>query len=217
MIGNRIGAILFMMLAWVMQLFAQDFLSTETVTLKNSRFSASVEFPIEGAPEVVSGVMQWMGEILGAKMGEGGNFHGMLQAANDAFSASSSGERHVLIERSYEDSGCVTFESMVTDKDGSTVRTADCASFSKRDGHRITMDEIFDCDMQTVKRLMWEYRDELPMEADGPEGMRPLQAGFIDGWVVVIGPARGYKGAPYMLRYEEIEEYLKTSEKGYYE
>ncbi len=211
-------ALVFIMTAWAENSYAQDVLSTDTVTLKDSHFSASVEFPTEGEPDVVNGVMQWIGDVLDADEANGTSFHGLLRAGSDAFAASGrGGDRRVVIERSYEDQGCVTFESMVTDKAGETLRTADCASFSKRDGHRITLDEIFDCDLQMVKQLMWDYRDELPMDVEGPDGMRPVQAGFIDGWVVVIGPARGYKGAPYRLRYEEIEQYLKTSLGGYYD
>ena len=43
-----------------------------------------------------------------------------------------------------------------------------------------------------------------------------VNAGFIDGWVIVIGQARHYTGAPYRLRYEEIVSFLHTGEGGYF-
>ena len=210
-----------MMLAGMMAMpllaSAQDFFSTRTVTKKTGRFSASVEFPTEGPREAVDSVLQWMKAVMGVRSCASNDFNTILQVAADSFAVSGNGtSRSVKIERSYEDSGCVTFETMVTDKGGDTWHTADCASFSKADGHRITLKEIFACDMPTIQRLMWQYKGDLPMEADGPEGLHPQAAGFTDGWVVVIGNARRYHGTPFRLRYEEIESSLHSNFGGYY-
>ena len=199
----------------------QEFLSTLTVNYKKDgkslAYSASVEFPTGGDAQVVSSVLAWITEVLEVE----GDFHRdwdrMLRVSCDSFLTSGmQSKRSVEIERSYEDNDCVTFEAMVTDKSEETWRWADCASFSKRDGHRIQLDEIFDCDEEDIKRLMWEYRGDLPVDADGPEDLIPVNGGFTDGWVVVIGPARHYTGAPFRLRYEEITDFLHTNEGGYY-
>ena len=200
---------------------AQDFLSTRTVTFnksgKGSSFKASVEFPTEGDARVVSSVMKWIGFVLDTETDFKRDYQRMLQASCDTFTMSGQGgDRSIVIERSYEDANCVTFESMVTDKGSETWRWADCASFSKRDGHRIRLDEIFRCDISDIQQLMWAYRGDLPMSVDSPEELVPVNAGFIDGWVIVIGQAYHYTGAPYRLRYEEIDSYLHTGDGGYY-
>lgn len=205
------------LLALPAMVWSQDFFSTRTVTKKTGRFSASVEFPTEGPSAAMDSVLSWIKAVVGAPGCSSNDFSTILQAAADNFaSGEGGGNRTVLIERAYEDGGCVTFESMVTDKGSDTWRTADCASFSKSDGHRITIGEIFSCDMDGLRRLMWQYKGDLSLDAEGPEGLQPIAAGFIDGWVVVIGNARKYHGAPYRLRYEEIEDCLRTNPGGYY-
>jgi len=200
---------------------AQDFLTTHEVNYKQGGkdigWSASVEFPTGGDTRVVASVMKWIGEVLEVDGDYRRDFDRMLRAACDTFmTGGMQGERRVTVERSYEDNTCVTFEALVTDKGDETWRWADCASFSKRDGHRIQLDEIFDCAEHDIQRLMWHYRGDLPLDADGPDDLIPVNAGFVDGWVVVIGPARHYTGAPFRLRYEEIVDFLYTSEGGYY-
>lgn len=204
-----------------MTVMGQDFLSTRVVNYKQGgkdlSWDASVEFPTDGDTRVVASVVGWIGEVLEVE----GDFHRdwdrMLRTACDSFLTSGMQcQRSVSVERSYEDNDCVTFEAMVTDKGDETWRWADCASFSKRDGHRIQLDEIFDCDESDIQRLMWAYRGDLPLDADGPEDLIPVNAGFVDGWVVVIGPARHYTGAPFRLRYEEIVDFLYTNEGGYF-
>ena len=196
---------------------AQSFLTTRTVTLKQSAWNASVEFPTSGDEAVVEGVLRWIADVLEIEYRRRADFASQLQASCDSFMAErQSFTRSVVVERSYEDGGCVTFEALVTDSGNEKWRWADCASFSKRDGHRIRIDEIFNCDTSDICRLMWEYRGDLALDADGPEDLVPANAGFVDGWVVVIGPALNYTGAPFRLRYEDILPYLRTSENGYF-
>ena len=171
----------------------------------------------EGDARVVSSVRKRIGFVLDTETDFKRDYQRMLQASCDTFTMSGQGgDRSIVIERSYEDANCVTFESMVTDKGSETWRWADCASFSKRDGHRIRLDEIFRCDISDIQQLMWAYRGDLPMSVDSPEELVPVNAGFIDGWVIVIGQAYHYTGAPYRLRYEEIDSYLHTGDGGYY-
>ncbi len=211
------AVILILMTACPDRLGAQNFISTHTSTLKKNGWSASVEFPIRGDEAVVSNVMQWIANVLDIEYKRRTGFEAMLQQSYSVFSESGqSFNRSVEVERTYEDEGCVTFEAMVTDTGNEKWRWADCASFSKRDGHRIQLGEIFKCDTSDICRLMWEYSGDLPLDAEGPEDLVPANAGFVDGWVVVIGPAKNYTGAPFRLRYEEILPYLRTSENGYF-
>ena len=46
------------------------------------------------------------------------------------------------------------------------------------------------------------------MEVSSPDALYVGDVAFIDGWVIVIGPARGTSGAEYRLRYPEIEKWL---------
>ena len=46
------------------------------------------------------------------------------------------------------------------------------------------------------------------MEVSSPDALYVGDVAFIDGWVIVIGPARGTSGAQYRLRYPEIEKWL---------
>ena len=217
----RFFTIVFMLLFCIQGVDGQDFLTTRNVTLKKSSkgmsYEANVEFPTEGDARVVSGVVEWLGGILDTDDDFGRDYQRMLLASSDSFFLSGQGgNRTILVERTYEDGHVVTFESMVTDKNGEVWRWADCASFSKRDGHRITVDEIFQCDEEQIQRLMWEYRGDLPLDASGPDQLIAVNAGYIDGWVIVIGPAHHYRGAPFRLRYEEIEQYLNFNQNGYY-
>ena len=132
------------------------------------------------------------------------------------FSDGNSGSRSVEIYRGYEDEDCVTFESMVKDKDTETWTSADCATFSKKDGHRLSVAEIFKCDEQQIKSLMWRYKGNLQTGVQKPEELVIGNAGYIDGWVIVIGPADHCLGAEYRLRYPEIEPYLRLGKNGRY-
>ena len=54
------------------------------------------------------------------------------------------------------------------------------------------------------------------MEVGKADDLYVGDMGFIDGWVVVIGPAHNYTGAAYKIRYQEAEPYLKHYAGGYY-
>ena len=200
---------------------AQDFLSTREYKVKGSAgkasFEATVEFPTEGAKQVREHVAAWLCETLEIEGQFTDNGQRLLQCACDSFLQSGQHwKRSVTVERSYEDAHCVTFQSWIKDVDKETWKTADCATFSKKDGHRIQIDEIFKCSEEELKNLMWEYRGDLELDAGCPEDLYPLNAGFVDGWVVVIAPAHHQMGAEFLLRYLEILPALRTSQEGYF-
>lgn len=200
---------------------AQDFINTREYKVKKSAgkvaFDATVEFPIEGPRCVLEGVTAWLAETFEVEGDFTGNGQRLLQCACDSFmNSGQKWKRTVVVERSYEDAHCTTFQSWIKDVDSETWKTADCASFSKKDGHRIQLNEIFKCSEEELKELMWEYQGDLELDTDNPADLYPLNAGFIDGWIVVIAPAHHQMGAEFRLRYLEVLSALRTSEEGYY-
>jgi hypothetical protein len=183
-------------------------------------FSANVDFPVEGKAVAVKSVKAWICEMLEvdapAHIDEA-NFEQLLQKSFEGYKQEAErGSRRIDIYRSYEDGQVVTYQAEVTDKDSTTWRSDDCASFSKADGHRIQAKEIFNCSESKVKELMWRFRGDLKMGVSKPKDLIVGNAGYIDGWIVVIGPAEGYTGAAYRIRYQVAEPYLKGKRSGEY-
>lgn len=189
------------------------------------RYEASVDFPVGGGMEVMAAAKEWIGEMLeaDATMAEqdvsgmsADDFGRLLDAVAADYVKTGEGRREVSITWLYEDPTCVSYEAVVTDRDSVAWTTSSVATFSKRDGHRITPDEVFSCDEKQIKRLMWQYRGDLQMEVSSPDALYVGDVAFIDGWVIVIGPARGTSGAEYRLRYPEIEKWLIPAKDGGY-
>ena len=200
------------------------FFDTQSFSLKrihgDCAFTAKVEFPVSGCTAAVDSARHWICDVLGVDVParfDVTDFGSLLQlSCEQYFSDGNSGSRSVEIYRGYEDEDCVTFESMVKDKDTETWTSADCATFSKKDGHRLSVAEIFKCDEQQIKSLMWRYKGNLQTGVQKPEDLVIGNAGYIDGWVIVIGPADHCLGAEYRLRYPEIEPYLRLGKNGRY-
>ena len=189
------------------------------------RYEASVDFPVGGGREVMAAAKEWIGEMLeaDATMAEqdvsgmsADDFGRLLGAVAADYVKTGDGHREVSITWLYEDPTCVSYEAVVTDRDSVAWTTSSVATFSKRDGHRVTPDEVFSCDEKQIKRLMWQYRGDLQMEVSSPDALYVGDVAFIDGWVIVIGPARGTSGAEYRLRYPEIEKWLIPAKDGGY-
>lgn len=189
------------------------------------RYEASVDFPVGGGMEVMAAAKEWIGEMLeaDATMAEqdvsgmsADDFGRLLEAVAADYVKTGDGHREVNITWLYEDPTCVSYEAVVTDRDSVAWTTSSVATFSKQDGHRITPEEVFSCDEKQIKRLMWQYRGDLQMEVSSPDALYVGDVAFIDGWVIVIGPARGTSGAEYRLRYPEIEKWLIPAKDGGY-
>lgn len=189
------------------------------------RYEASVDFPVGGGMEVMAAAKEWIGEMLeaDATMAEqdvsgmsADDFGRLLEAVAADYVKTGDGHREVNITWLYEDPTCVSYEAVVTDRDSVAWTTSSVATFSKRDGHRITPEEVFSCDEKQIKRLMWQYRGDLQMEVSSPDALYVGDVAFIDGWVIVIGPAKGTSGAEYRLRYPEIEKWLIPAKDGGY-
>ena len=166
-------------------------------------YAVKVDFPVDGEAHALDSVKAWICDILDVdepqELDEA-NFENVMQQSYDTFLKEDSGmSRRVEIVRSYEDEEIVTYQSQVVDRDMATWWDEDCASPERK-----------------IKQLMWQFRGDLPVGVSGPDELVVGDAGYIDGWVVVIGPARGYTGAAYRIRYQVAEPYLQGKRTGGY-
>ena len=202
---------------------AQEYFDVVTMECRENRdgreYKASVDFPVGGSEAVMRAAKQWIGDILeldGVEDATADGFRTALDTAAKTWQNEvQGGNRTVSITWLYEDPSCVTFESVVSDRDSISWTTSDIATFSKRDGHRITSQETFRCDERQIKRLMWQSRGTLPMEVSNADALYVGDVGFIDGWVIVIGPARNTSGAEFRIRYSDAEQWLNEGREGY--
>lgn len=178
----------------------------------DTSFEARVDMPVGGGDAVMASVRKWMEEVLDTEVSldvPPSGFEGALRKVGGEWIRNDgAGQHRVEITWLYEDPTCVSYDAVITDRDSVVWTTSFVASFSKRDGHRVTVKEVFGCDERQIKRLMWKYRGDLPMEVSSPDGLYVGDVAFVDGWVIVTGPARGTSGAEYRLRYPEIEQWL---------
>lgn len=217
----RFPIFLILLLGSLPVIASKEFTTTRLYKAKEGRYAAIIEYPVSGSAVAVAGIRRWIDDVLElddsslALRDDDANVR--LQRSREQYvEACETGKRTVEIVRSYEDEDCVTFESTVTDVDSVTWRTCDCATFSKVDGHRLTVGEIFNCSERQIKILMWQWRDDLQLEVASPDDLVVGHVGFTDGWIVVIGPASHYTGAPFRIRYQAAEPYLKGRRTGGY-
>lgn len=204
---------------------AQSFFVTKNISCNQkgsgkASYSAKIEFPVDGDARVLNNVREWICDILEVecpKRLDEDAFRALLMDVSGKFLFEVEDmSRQIEVERCFEDENCVTFEATIVDVDSEKWTSQDCATFSKRDGHRLQVNEIFNCNEDKIKELMWEYRGDLPMEVGCAEELVVGNVGFIDGWIIVIGPAHHYTGAAYRIRYEEVEQYIKKGISGGY-
>ncbi|MBQ6653894.1 MAG: hypothetical protein IJM81_11020 [Prevotella sp.] len=208
------------------QLQAQEYFDVQTFSCKEtlgaSSYRANVDVPTEGDRATVRSVKKWICEMLEVPVPanpDQADFPRLIdRSCKEYLKHADRSARKVEIVWSFEDPTCVTFMATISDKDSVMWTTTDCASFSKADGHRIRVDEIFTCDELQIKRLMWDARDDLKLDAHRAESLFVGDAGFVDGAIVVIGPAQNSGGAPFVIPYPDAEPYLRKSPNatGYY-
>lgn len=222
---NMRKTILYTFLAMIpVGLRAGDFIEVMTASVNEARgdcsYSASVDIPVAGDGAVIHAAKLWICDAIGIDTPnniDNADFATLLrQGAMEYLSDDTGTSRTVEITWAYEDPTCVTFTMHTADRDSVDWTTDDVASFSKTDGHRITPDEIFSCDEQQIKRLMWTARTDFTIQVRSADELYVGNAGYIDGWVLVIGPAQQSNGTTYRLRYEQIEKNLRIGSEGYY-
>lgn len=216
-----------------LRLSAENFFVTKDISVaKNSNgmsYSVKVDFPIDGSNKAISEIRKWICECVceydnmpeSPQDLDSKEFQNFL---NDCsllyFGSNSKGCREKIeIYRSYEDEEIVTYEMETYSCEGSDKdawRDDDCVSVSKKDGHRIQADEVFNCGENKIKQLMWQWRGELPVSGLTEKELVVGNVAYTDGWIVVIGPANGYTGAAYRIRYQAAEPFLKGNKNGDY-
>ena len=220
------------LLVWLLALLpavvrGEDFFDVRTFNYQRQEggvtLQAEIDFPTAGTAGSVREVRRWICELLGVDEGVDVtevNFGKILQQACDGmFGDMESGRHSLQVKWTFEDPEIVTFESAVIDDDGERWTSEDVVSVSKKDGHRIQAGEIFKCGEEQIKQLMWDSRGKLQMEVGKASDLYVGDAGFIDGWIVVIGPAARHTGAAYRIRYATAVPYLRGGNRGgdYYE
>lgn len=204
---------------------AQNYFDVMSLTCTEKQgstvYNAAVDFPVGGDAAVIRNAKEWIGEVLMSDIDmpevsmsgiSTDDFGKLLDAlAKDFVKNNEGSRRRIEITWMYEDPTCVTYEATTTDRDSVDWSTTSVACFSKQDGHRVTANEIFNCDEAQIKRLMWRYRGNQTMEVAKADDLYVGDCGYIDGWVLVVGPAQGTSGAAYRLRYPEIEQWLKKA------
>lgn len=224
MIKNKVAGFLFLLLLAPLAVSGADFFTTSGFKFVQRRgsvsYAAEVDFPVTGAAAALRSVKSWICDILEVEEParlEKGDFQALLQRSFEGFlGVADICSRRIEIERRYEDADVVTFAALVVDKDSATWRSEDYATFSKVDGHRIQVDEVFRCSEKKIKELMWKWRGNVPVDVSSADGLVVGDVAFLDGWVVVIGPAQGYTGAAYLIRYQDAEPYLQGKPGGRY-
>lgn len=227
-------SVLFLLIALTMPVWAssENFFVTSSLSLSRHEhgmsYSVKVDFPEMGNNKAVAEIKRWICECLAEWTSVPANpqsmdvddFREFLDSCGAQYFANNSdGQREQIeIYRSYEDEEVVSYQFDWTSTDGSEERSRDqdCVSVSKKDGHRIQANEIFKCGEDKIKELMWEWRDDLPVEGLTPKDLVVGDVAFIDGWILVIGPANGYLGAAYRIRYQAAAPYLRAGKHGDY-
>ena len=216
-----------------LQMSAENFFVTKKMELARRSdgmsYSVTADFPLQGNDKAVAEIKKWMCERLceydsvpdNAKDLDEEEFKSLLENCCQLYFANNSRGCREEIElfRSYEDEDLVTYQLKFAswDKpDGDSWKDEDCVSVSKTDGHRIQANEVFKCNDAKIKELMWEWRDDLPVEDMSVNDLVIGDVAYIDGWILVIGPANGYTGATYKIRYQAAEPYLKLGKNGDY-
>lgn len=221
------------LLLFSLHISAENFFVTTKVELSRRddgmSYSVSADFPKQGNDKAVAEIKKWMCERLceydsvpaDAQNLDEDSFKELLSnCCRLYFENNSSGCREEIeLFRSYEDEDLVTYQLKFAswDKpDGDSWKDEDCVSVSKVDGHRIQANEVFKCNDDKIKELMWQWRGDLPVEDMSPADLIVGDVAYIDGWILVIGPANGYTGATYRIRYQAAEPYLKLGKNGDY-
>ena len=132
------------------------FSTTQMVSFQRQRYQVSVEFPLEGEAEAVRSIRNWINDVVGVEDEQASDERTFLQVLErsyqDYLKTNPEGSRHIEIYRAYEDEDCVTFQSVITDQDSVVWKTCDCATFGKKDGHRLKVNEIFNCSEERIKQ-----------------------------------------------------------------
>lgn len=232
-IDMKKASVLFLLFVLVLPSWAssEDFFLTSAVNISRREhgmsYSVKVDFPVQGNSKAMYEIKRWICERLSEWVDTPAspqnmdveNFKVFLDSCSlQYFTNNSAGQKErIEIYRSYEDEEVVTYEfDWASENSVVRSRDQDCVSVSKADGHRIQANEIFKCGEDEIKQLMWEWRGDLPVEGLSPKDLVVGDMAFIDGWIIVIGPANGYLGAEYRIRYQAAAPYLRAGKHGDY-
>lgn len=108
----------------------------------------------------------------------------------------------------------VTYNAFFGHALSDVVCKMDIATFDRNDGHRLTIKEIFKCDDNTIKKLMYDNRPkEFPFGLSSANDITIVNAGINRKTIDVTGTILSGSTAVYQIPFEDAAEYL--TEKAY--
>ena len=108
----------------------------------------------------------------------------------------------------------VTYNAFIGHALNDVVCNMDIATFDRNDGHRLSIKEIFKCDENTIKKLMYDNRpDMFPCDLSSANDIRIVNAGINRRSIDVTGTIFKGNTVVYQIPFEDAAEYL--TEKAY--
>ena len=114
----------------------------------------------------------------------------------------------IAIPLEYSNRSLVTYKAFYGHVLNDVVCQMDIATFDRNDGHRLKLKEIFKCDENTIKHLMYDNRPEFPCDLSSADDIKIISAGINRKSIDIVGTI--YKGstAIYQIPFEDAAEYL---------
>lgn len=109
----------------------------------------------------------------------------------------------------YDNKFFVTYKAQFGHTLNETTYKTDVATFERTDGHRLSMEEIFECESSVIKKMMLEnIPSSFPCDIKAPEDIKIFSAGLNKNTVDVVGTICKGNTAVYQIPYSEALDYL---------
>jgi len=120
----------------------------------------------------------------------------------------------INISLEFSNRNLVTYNAFFGHALDNVVCNMDIATFDRNDGHRLTIKEIFKCDDNTIKKLMYDNRpDGFPCDVSSANDIKIINAGINRKTIDVTGTIYKESTVVYQIPFEDAAEYL--TEKAY--
>ncbi len=118
------------------------------------------------------------------------------------------------ISLEFSNGNFVTYNAFYGHALNDVVCKMDIATFDRNDGHRLTLKEVFKCDENTIKKLMYENKPEgFPYDVSSASDIKIVNVGINRKSIDVAGSVFQGSTAVYQIPFEDASEYL--TEKAY--
>lgn len=118
------------------------------------------------------------------------------------------------ISLEFSNSDFVTYNAFYGHALNDVVCKMDIATFDRNDGHRLTLKEVFKCDENTIKKLMFENKPKgFPCDISSANDIKIVNVGINRKSIDVAGSVFQGSTAVYQIPFDDAAEYL--TEKAY--